>query len=90
MLDALIIRKVAMLEELMAMVYEMQFSDRPDPVAAIQRYAKYLRDAMETSKVAGVPEDVTISLTEDFGVFFDRVEARLRRNHADRRDSKDI
>ncbi len=74
-----VLNKIAVLEELMSMLFADKFRQFDDPAASALKYADYVQSRMEQASVEGAPEEMKMMMEAEFASFFERVVKRLNR-----------
>ena len=75
--------KIAVIEELLAMLYETKFKQYPDPVAAVRNYAEYFQQKAEETSLPDVPAEVGMMIEGEIARFWNRVAERLLQSSED-------
>ncbi len=79
-MERMIARKVAMLEQLVSMLYQTRFLQEPDPIKAAERYSDHTVKKISEKPAGGPKEEYwRIDLEEEFRVFWDGVISGLRK-----------
>ena len=79
-MDMRFIIKIAVMEELLVMLYEEKFTSRPDPPAAAREYAEYVQTKIESMELPeGMTENMGMEMEAAYARFFERVARRLRK-----------